>query len=66
MYHEWGKTWSTERNQPTACLSGIGDAHHHVYGGQQDNSATIKSRTHGRTSTGKMVQCCGLRKRFLV
>lgn len=47
-----GKTWSTQRNQPTAQFYRvIADAQvpYHVYGGQQDNSAIgIKSRTYGR------------------
>ena len=53
-----GKTWSTQRNQPTAQFYRvIADAQvpYHVYGGQQDNSAIgIKVAPMDATSTGKI------------
>ena len=50
-----GKTWSSQRNQPTAQfyrVSTDNQVPYHVYGGQQDNSAIgIASRTNGQGIT---------------
>ena len=52
-----GKTWSTQRNQPTAQfyrVSTDNQVPYHIYGGQQDNSAIgIASRTNTQGITWK-------------
>ncbi len=49
--NDWGRTWSTEDNQPTAQFYRVAldeDFPYHVYGAQQDNSTVrIASRTTG-------------------